>query len=257
MLQAHRTLTSSIRESVFVIWMLSTNCVHSHAETRCQISRNKHVVADCAAVSISVLPISLPKDVHTLILARNIISKIPADAFIQLPNVTLLDLSKNKITTVDKLAFRGLFQLRELNLNNNRFRMGYNAFPKGVFAPCAASLHVLLLSSVVLSTYHQRYPTKSLAPLTQLRYLLLPVVRQFTVPQEFSSMSSLRTLEFHRGFLYKLTSASLDVVRRMNVTSLSFRAVDLRRLEPHTFSDFPRLRSINLACNYKLGLVTV
>ena len=236
-----------------VLTMSTVSSVHGLTHPRCHISGTRHVVADCKSSSIEKLPIVVPTAVEKLILSRNKIVFIPADAFAEYPNITFLDVSENRLYGIDRFALRGLFRLRVLNLNGNFFLMDYYSFPRGVFADCASSIRVLLLHSVLPSSQHKVYPTDSFAPLKQLRYLLLNPVDNFTVSTGFTALSSLRVLEFHGRSLSKLTRASVDVVRRMNVTSLAFRGVNLTSFEPDTFSDFPRLRAINLACNYDLG----
>ncbi len=72
----------------------------------------------------------VPAFSRRVFLNRNALWLLSAHVFSHVTRCTLLDLSDNKISTIDPLAFQGLGNLQELNLQNNEI-----ALPAGVFTP--------------------------------------------------------------------------------------------------------------------------
>ncbi|XP_041969979.1 lutropin-choriogonadotropic hormone receptor [Aricia agestis] len=62
-----------------------------------------------------------PRKLHDLLLARNRIRHIPADAFVHTPRLQLLDLEGNQIEHIDMEAFVPISKLEDLNVGNNVF----------------------------------------------------------------------------------------------------------------------------------------
>lgn len=56
-----------------------------------------------------------------LLVTQNSLENLPANAFVESPNLQLLELTENKIATIAPGAFSGLNHLTELRLNVNQF----------------------------------------------------------------------------------------------------------------------------------------
>ncbi|XP_072541128.1 leucine-rich repeat-containing protein 3 [Salminus brasiliensis] len=99
--------------------------------------RNGLVVVQCTSRNLEDIPSDLPHDTVSLLLSSNHITKIPSQAFKELPRLQELDLSRNAIETLDAGAFQGISEsLRVLNLSHNRLR----GVPKEAFARLHAKI---------------------------------------------------------------------------------------------------------------------
>ncbi|XP_066497424.1 leucine-rich repeat-containing protein 3 [Hoplias malabaricus] len=99
--------------------------------------RNGLVVVQCASRNLEDIPSDLPPDTVSLLLSSNHITKIPNQAFKELPRLQELDLSRNAIETVDAGAFQGISDsLRVLDLSHNRL----HGVPKEAFARLHAKI---------------------------------------------------------------------------------------------------------------------
>ena len=244
-------MTDGVRTAslVFAALLLASAAANG---SLCRMTSTDHLTADCRSLALTRLPVAIATRVQRLLLSDNRIDHVPADAFVAQPNVTTLDLSENVIAWFDRHAFRGLFRLRVLNINANRFVMGYAALPRGVFTDCAGSLHALLANRY--ASHEGEYPADSLAQLAQLRVLSLSALRSFAVPSVLADLPHLHTLDFFDGYVTRVTRASLDGARNSSsIVSISLRNVGMTSLEPDAFDGFRHLRAINLACNAALG----
>lgn len=59
------------------------------------------------------------KSLMYLLITETAVEELPGNLFAEAPNLEVIDLQRNKIGTIDKLAFSNLLSLRELNLDNN------------------------------------------------------------------------------------------------------------------------------------------
>ncbi|KAI7808468.1 leucine-rich repeat-containing protein 3 [Triplophysa rosa] len=99
--------------------------------------RNGLTVVQCSSRNLEEIPPDLPHDTVSLLLSYNHITKIPNQAFKNLPWLQELDLSRNAIETVDAGAFQGVSEsLRALDLSHNHMR----SVPKEAFARLHAKI---------------------------------------------------------------------------------------------------------------------
>ncbi|XP_036429984.1 leucine-rich repeat-containing protein 3 [Colossoma macropomum] len=99
--------------------------------------RSGLVVVQCASRNLEDIPSDLPHDTVSLLLSSNHITKIPSQAFKELPRLQELDLSRNAIESVDAGAFQGISEsLRVLDLSHNHLR----GVPKEAFARLHAKI---------------------------------------------------------------------------------------------------------------------
>ncbi|TRZ00786.1 hypothetical protein DNTS_032832, partial [Danionella cerebrum] len=99
--------------------------------------RNGLTVVQCSSRNLIEIPPDLPHDTVALQLSSNHITKIPNQAFKNLPWLQDLDLSRNAIETVDAGAFQGVTEsLRALDLSHNHLQ----SVPKEAFARLHAKI---------------------------------------------------------------------------------------------------------------------
>ena len=88
---------------------------------------------NCGQRGLLEMPKSLPPSVKCLYLYHNSIKTVHAYFFTNLKNLEKMDLSHNKIETIDNSTFRYLLALTVLKLNNNNLSMAYEDFPDDMF----------------------------------------------------------------------------------------------------------------------------
>ncbi|XP_048094861.1 leucine-rich repeat-containing protein 3 [Alosa alosa] len=120
--------------------MLFTSSFASTCPKGCHcLERGGLTVVQCASRNLESIPQDLPHDTVALLLSSNHIRKIPNQAFKDLPRLQELDLSRNRIETVDADAFQGVADsLRMLDLSNNLIQ----SVPKEAFARLHARIRL-------------------------------------------------------------------------------------------------------------------
>ncbi|CAG2205667.1 unnamed protein product [Mytilus edulis] len=78
---------------------------------------------DCSHKNLTHIP-DLPSDTVYLNLQHNLIIRIPNNTFKHMTNLKVLDLSFNKLQSMNDQSFSGLRNLMKLDLNNNMIRGG-------------------------------------------------------------------------------------------------------------------------------------
>ncbi|OQR71391.1 protein slit-like [Tropilaelaps mercedesae] len=114
-----------------------------------QCSCQDGVVA-CNDKGLTELPTSFPEESIEINLQNNLITEIPGRRFTKLRVLRKLDLTGNKISTIDPYAFEGLKDLSILALYRNNIR----ELPSGVFNGLS-SLQMLLLNRNKLWCIHK------------------------------------------------------------------------------------------------------
>ncbi|XP_064613319.1 leucine-rich repeat and immunoglobulin-like domain containing-NOGO receptor-interacting protein 4 [Liolophura sinensis] len=83
---------------------------------------------------LQTIPSNISALTERLDLSWNLLRAIANnDSFINLSSLTSLDLSYNRLETLQPWAFRGLSKLLSLNLSHNKLRLTYEAYPPNVF----------------------------------------------------------------------------------------------------------------------------
>uniref|UniRef100_A0A8C1W0C3 Leucine-rich repeat-containing protein 3 n=1 Tax=Cyprinus carpio TaxID=7962 RepID=A0A8C1W0C3_CYPCA len=117
---------------------LSAMCFACPKSCHCS-ERNGLSVVQCSSRNLEEIPSDLPHDTVSLFLSSNHITKIPNQAFKNLPWLQELDLSRNAIETVDAGAFQGVTEsLRVLDLSHNHMQ----SVPKEAFARLHAKINL-------------------------------------------------------------------------------------------------------------------
>ncbi|XP_006277715.1 toll-like receptor 13 [Alligator mississippiensis] len=150
---------------------------------------------------------------HTLILRRNLLTKLVNGLFKALPNLTFLDLSRNRLTYVYKKNFLGMASLRTLLLQGCQLAsVTRNTF---VYARKMVFLDLRDNSLLYLKTY-------AFQPLNHLQTLLLSSNRILTIQkQAFTGLTSLRQLSLAHNYLYKVSKGSFLGLKALEVLDLS------------------------------------
>ena len=122
--------------------------------------------------NLTFIPKTIPLNVTHLILNQNKITTIKYGDLNRMIHLIHLDISQNRIEKINRLSFKGLKQLKVLNMSSNHLSDGYS-LPNGVFLPLAASLQELDLGHNLI---YQSYPDKIIKDLHSLETLKLDCI---------------------------------------------------------------------------------
>ena len=208
----------------------------------------ERIIFDCSLRNISRLPVFVPSRATHLHLERNTIVVVPENAFPNLPNLTLLDLSFNKINTLGKMCFVGLRQLQKLNLHGNNLDLSH--LPKNTFTGLPY-LQVLAIAGQGTATGN--YPVSILDGLTQLQTLSVRA-EDSPLPEDYGQLPKLNTLDLIGGEIRTVNVHTLSALQNSNIITLIIRRGSITHIEAGVFTDFTNLRVLNLNCNSKLNV---
>ena len=145
--------------------LLSSTCVKSSI-----ISRKEHL--DFSKKNLTIVPRINPVFITHLVLSHNLLTRIRYGDFNRMINLTYLDISNNRINVLNKMSFKGLTQLKVLNMSSN-LSSDDGSLPEGLFQPLSSSLLELDIRHNLI---YKKYPEKVIKDLISLRILKLDCV---------------------------------------------------------------------------------
>ena len=89
--------------------------------------------------NLTSVPRIHPVFITHLILSHNLLTAIKYGDFNRMVNLTYLDISNNKVKVLYKMSFKGLTQLKVLNMSSNLLSDN-GSLPEGLFQPLSSSL---------------------------------------------------------------------------------------------------------------------
>ncbi|KAB0389105.1 hypothetical protein E2I00_016543, partial [Balaenoptera physalus] len=211
----------------------------------------------CGSVKMKHVPALSDPGLTTLYLAENEVAKIPAHAFLGLPNLEWLDLSKNKLDALGlhPHAFKSLTWLKRLNLDGNllstvpalpaslqELKLNDNLL-QGLQRSSFRGLSQLLTLEVEGNRLHDgNISPLAFQPLRSLLYLRLDRNRLRTIPPGLPA--SLQELHLGTNVIEEVTEDTLNRSRSLGLEALdllynrlvhvpSFLPRGLRRLTLH------------------------
>ncbi|XP_063435869.1 leucine-rich repeat-containing protein 3-like [Mytilus trossulus] len=87
--------------------------------TDCTCSTGDFPTANCYGRGLETISFNFPEDTYSILLDRNNIPGIPSGVFANLPYLNKIDMSYNKIKTIEYNAFGESSSLQILRLQNN------------------------------------------------------------------------------------------------------------------------------------------
>ncbi|GAU87388.1 hypothetical protein RvY_00248-2 [Ramazzottius varieornatus] len=218
----------------------------------------------CNNIGLTAVPTHIrPSEILTkLVLRNNEITRIPTNAFSVYPNLTLIDLTGNKIHTVEPNAFAGLSLLKGLFLQNNQL----DALPNGTFSTTTnlAQLYlsynkftdwnpdlfagVRCLNQLYMIGSHIRLASDGLFQhLNTLRYLELAHNDIAEIKENtFNGLSLLKLLNLSDNAIHFISSTAFQ---KLKLSDLSLSRNKLSFLYPTTFADQQKLSDLDLSHN--------
>ena len=166
---------------------------------------------------------------ETLDLSHNSLTKLPSDAFSQLPKLQTLKLEGNKIIELEDHAFGGLQSLQTINLSNNHL----DELPPELFSTSS--------SPQLQEIYLQNNSISILAPglFSNLNHLLVLNLSRNEISDEwltsstFSSLNRLVALDLSYNRLTKMDQNSLSGMSSLQILNLKHNLI--HNIAPNTF----------------------
>ncbi|XP_039611636.1 leucine-rich repeat-containing protein 38-like isoform X3 [Polypterus senegalus] len=144
---------------------------------------------DCSSLGLTSLPDSIPLDVRRLLLADNLIERIPADFLVLYSDLVYLDLRNNSLSAIELGTFVTSSRLVFLDLGCNNL----TEIPAGTFGGSHSLIKLRLGSNPYLSMVSK---------------------------DAFSGLTALRELELERNALYGLQVAAVSQLPSLRVLRL-------------------------------------
>ncbi|XP_063409948.1 toll-like receptor 4 [Mytilus trossulus] len=223
----------------------SDNC---EFDKRCRCSlRNDLLAFDCSKSGKISVP-AVPTNVYTFNVSNNIILLIRNGTFKNLAQLVTLDLSSNRLQTIEPDAFIGLHSLKQLILQNNKLRYHQTVFPANIFRPLV-SLQSLNVQNNSLK-YDQTFPDDIIADLVTLESLYVDaifVTRVLSFGKGYSRLQNLTKLFLGNCYLTEIdknTFVNVPYLEHLQISKCSIRVYN-----PSTMQSLYRMKILNLSYN--------
>ncbi|XP_018569441.1 toll-like receptor 3 [Anoplophora glabripennis] len=182
------------------------------------------VIADCSGLNIDSFPAKVDQDINYLYLSVNNIEELdPKLQKVVSNDLEILDLSHNKIRSINDEFFLNIYNLRELDLSHNQ------------------------ITSLGDDSIFQN--------LNNLEKLDLSFNELKTLPNlVFMKLSKLRSLDLGYNYLGEFLTGSKDVLTEtlglnVNITSLSLNGLNISDFHNIYFEEFKGITHLSLANN--------
>ncbi|KAG7324258.1 hypothetical protein KOW79_012274 [Hemibagrus wyckioides] len=225
--------------------------------SRCECNAQERAVV-CHRKKLMSIPEGIPSETRFLDLSKNRIKTINPEEFSGFPNLEELELNENTISTIEPGAFNNLYGLRTLGLRSNKLKL----IQLGVFTglsnltklDISENKIVILLDYMFQDLYNLRslevgdndlvfISHRAFHGLNSLEHLTLEKCNLTSVPTEaFTHLHSLNTL----------------CLRNLNINSIrdySFKR--LSRLKVLEIANWPYLDTMTTNCLYGLNLTSL
>ncbi len=227
-------------------------CIPS-AESGCAKTPGR---VDCSGRNLGSIPddITNERNVLHLDFSHNDIGTIDSETFSTFTSLLDLDLSHNKISGLHLLSFQGLQNLKVLNISHNQLKMP-SSFMPGVFQPLH-SLEILVMHG---TKREGGYPDDALKDLTNLKELYIKGTHQILGPG-FLSLTKLQVLYLSPpdcNIGGPVRNQMFENLRLSPLKELVMRNCRGGRMESNALTHLPRLTTLNVACNYVMGMRAV
>ncbi|CAC5402894.1 TLR13 [Mytilus coruscus] len=215
-------------------------------DKRCQCSKTKEYV-DCSRKRIIRIP-NLPESTVFLNVSHNLIDYIGREFFKAANNLSTLDLSFNRLSSIDVTIFTGLGKLRYLSLDNNKLVYSNRTFPKGIFKPLKSLSHLSLKKNNLWSACCDSFPDKTISDLSDLETLELdvpPSKVNNTFGKGFDNLLKLKSLVLGNNLLFEMTSTTF--INTRNLQNISLHGISGISFTIGTFRSLKYLKHLEIS----------
>ena len=231
-----------VTSSLLLVFSVFVNCpvMTSTPYIRCPLTcACDGTLVTCRHSYLTDIP-KFPRETQTIYIKLNNISRLRADAFSELTNLTILHIANNNIRSIDERAFKGLASLDSLVLKEDSL----NAFQNGSFR-FLSSLRNLRMRTKLIQP-----PQADICLLKHLRQLRLEMFK-FSSAMFHSCFEGL--VQLHSLVLLNMQNSNMSRATfhpfRDSLKLLSLHGCGLHRLAADMFKDLSQLVSLDLTDN--------
>ncbi|XP_062591487.1 toll-like receptor 4 [Saccostrea cucullata] len=231
----------------------TVSCRFSSIECDC-FSYENGIRVDCSQRNLTAIPV-MNDSITWLDLSKNKIRTIESKS-IKLPEkIISLDLSDNNFTTVDGNPFEHLARLRFLNLEGNQLK--YSNF-ENLFKGLSA-LEVLNIKGNSGNQYNMAFPGDGFANLSFLSIIKMNGIASTKFGKSFLRLRNLKVLDMSGNVgtcnLNHIDSQMFKNVPFLEVLDISY--CNVKDIDKGAFSNMLELQHLNISYNRQLGFASL
>ncbi|XP_046365926.1 toll-like receptor 4 [Haliotis rufescens] len=244
----YKTMTANILLRILIQWISAGSllCSTSRSDIKnCKIVETGHeVLVNCSGMTFDDLPKGFPNNVSIIDLTRNSITSIGNMSFPILPELHTLSMYNNKITHLEEGSLKSLPSLTKLDLGKNKLNLTSQALPPGLFEN--VPLKLLFLTDMDIRESNWCFAEDTFAQLHELEELAIdsPLNPHFGVG--FSNMTNLQSLTVRFCQNGSLNESALDVFTKVNLTKLQIYACNKGKIDGKLVAKFPGLDILDI-----------
>ncbi|CAL1536807.1 unnamed protein product, partial [Lymnaea stagnalis] len=232
----------------------------NHFDLEC---KGNQTHADCSGLGLAEIPSHLSPDLCLLDLSNNSLTTIPAHAFQMYPKLKFLFIRFNKIVKLSNFSFATLPALDTLDLHGNWLEMTSSAFPADAFSSLV-SLQLLRINrnNPILNKTGHVYPDDALSKLVSLTHLYMDGIEVTEATPFGSGFLSLKKLGYlslsgsNNGYCYmkRLYNNTFENLGHLYDLDLQGCGLQGDLIEAGAFSPLTNLTTLSLISNDNINI---
>ncbi|XP_046547904.1 toll-like receptor 4 [Haliotis rubra] len=229
--------------TIVTLWLIVPG-LHSQMDdiNRCVYEVNERdLVANCSSGNLTAVPQGFVKNVTVIDLTMNKITSIGKMSFPYRLKVHTLSLHQNLLTHLDEGSLKNLPELSKLDLGRNR--INFTLLPTGLFR--GLPLKRLLMSNMS-GILNAEYPEDTFLDLHQLQELSIDAPPNPTFGVGFLNMTNLQTLTISFCEKESLNTSAFEVFQKFNLSAFQINACDKGQVDENITDIFPNLDILDI-----------
>ncbi|XP_071097459.1 toll-like receptor 4 [Haliotis cracherodii] len=207
---------------------------------------DRDIVANCSNRNFTDVPQGFVENVTVIDLSQNEITSIEKMSFPYRLMVHTLSMSWNSLTHLDRDSLKNLPHLSKLDLRENKINCTSSSLPPGLFRDLP--LKRLLLSDMNIKQIHDdlEYAEETFLDLNQLEELAIDSPPNPTFGVGFRSLTNLRTLTISFCQRNSLNTSAFEVFTKFNLTAFQINACNKGQVDTNITDVFPYLDILDI-----------
>ncbi|XP_067660733.1 toll-like receptor 4 [Haliotis asinina] len=240
-------MTTNELLTVVTLWLIVPR-LHSQISdiNRCVYEKNERdLVANCSNGNFTAVPQGFLKNVTVLDLSMNKITSIGNMSFPYRLKVHTLSMHGNLLTHLDEGSLKNLPELSKLDLGKNRINFTSLSLPTGLFR--GLPLKRLLMSNMsVKLNQNWKYPEDTFLDLHQLQELAIDAPGNPTFGVGFLNMINLQTLTISFCEKEVLNTSAFEIFKKLNLSAFQINACNKGQVDKNITDIFQDLNILDI-----------
>ncbi|BFZ08336.1 hypothetical protein BsWGS_11374 [Bradybaena similaris] len=209
---------------------------------------------DCSSCGLEAVPKPTSSDIEYLDLQVNLIHDLPDRVFALYTRLLVLNVSSNRLISLNNFSFYGLSQLTHLDLWNNSLLLLPTTYPDNVFKPLPNLVYLRINKNTKnCSNNNLVYPDNALAALEHLQYLLMDGLANHSFPN-LTRLTNLTLAGYLDGYccMYTIGNSTFENLKNLKYLDLNNCHINGSRVDTNSFQPLSELEVLNLSHNEEL-----